>query len=56
MEIIVLLICISLLVALGFLWAFIWSIRSGQYDDNYTPGIRILFEDSTKTSDKQPKA
>jgi cbb3-type cytochrome oxidase maturation protein len=56
MEIIVLLICISILIALGFLWAFIWSIRNGQYDDNYTPGIRILFEDSNQTSDKQPKA
>ncbi len=56
MEIIVLLICISILVAVGFLAAFIWSIRSGQYDDSYTPSIRMLFDDTTKTSDKQPKA
>jgi cbb3-type cytochrome oxidase maturation protein len=36
------LIIVSFLVALGFLIAFIWSIRSGQYDDDYSPGVRIL--------------
>ena len=40
------LIAISLLVALGFLGAFLWATRSGQYDDDYTPAVRILFEDS----------
>ncbi|MCK6603886.1 MAG: cbb3-type cytochrome oxidase assembly protein CcoS [Ignavibacteriaceae bacterium] len=35
----------SLVVALGFLAAFIWAVRSGQMDDNYTPSVRILFDD-----------
>lgn len=35
----------SLIVALGFLAAFIWAVRSGQMDDNYTPSVRILFDD-----------
>lgn len=39
------LIGVSLLVAVGFLIAFIWSVRSGQYDDDYTPSVRILFDD-----------
>jgi len=35
----------SLLVAVGFLIAFLWSVRSGQYSDTYTPSVRMLFED-----------
>jgi cbb3-type cytochrome oxidase maturation protein len=45
MKIIILLIAISLLVALGFLAAFFWAVKDGQYDDEYTPSVRILFED-----------
>ncbi|MBT8230220.1 MAG: cbb3-type cytochrome oxidase assembly protein CcoS [Saprospiraceae bacterium] len=45
MYIILLLIVISLVVALGFLVAFFWAVKSGQYDDDYTPAIRILFDD-----------
>ena len=45
MTIIFLLIGISLLVALTFLGAFLWAVRNGQYDDDYTPSVRMLFED-----------
>jgi cbb3-type cytochrome oxidase maturation protein len=33
------------MVAIGFLLSFIWSIRAGQYEDDYTPSVRILFDD-----------
>jgi len=33
------------MVAGGFLAAFIWSVKSGQYDDDYTPSVRMLFDD-----------
>ena len=49
MEIIFMLIIVSLIIALGFLAAFIWAIKSGQYDDDYTPSVRILFEDEKQT-------
>ena len=49
MYIILVLIIISLLVALGFLGAFVWAVKSGQYDDDYTPALRILLDD------KQPE-
>ena len=39
------LIIISLIVAGGFLGAFLWSVRNGQYDDDVTPSIRMLFDD-----------
>ena len=45
MSVIVVLIGASLIVALGFLIAFLWAVRNGQYDDKYTPSIRILFDD-----------
>ncbi len=45
MTIIYLLIGISLLVALTFLAGFLWAVRSGQYDDAYTPSVRMLFDD-----------
>ncbi|MEQ9591886.1 MAG: cbb3-type cytochrome oxidase assembly protein CcoS [Cyclobacteriaceae bacterium] len=48
MNIIVLLILISLSIALLFLGAFIWSMKSGQYDDTYGPSVRILFDDKKK--------
>lgn len=36
---------VSLVIALVFLCCFIWSIKSGQYDDDYTPSVRVLFDD-----------
>lgn len=46
MSIIVILIAIGILVAGGFLAAFIWAVKSGQYDDTYSPAVRMLFDDS----------
>ena len=45
MSVIYVLLVISLTVAIGFFIAFIVSVRSGQYDDSYTPSVRMLFED-----------
>ena len=53
MDIIVVLICISLTIAIGFLVLFVWNIKSGQYEDTTTPAIRILFGDNTKESRDQ---
>jgi cbb3-type cytochrome oxidase maturation protein len=48
MSIIFLLILISLIVALFFLIAFFWAVRSGQYDDDFTPSMRMLFDDKVE--------
>jgi len=45
MNVILYLIIISLCVACSFLAAFFWAVRDGQYDDEYTPGVRILLDD-----------
>lgn len=45
MSVIFILIIASLTVAMGFLIAFIWAVKSGQFDDRVTPSIRMLFDD-----------
>lgn len=45
MSVIYLLITISIIVAIAFLIAFIKAVKSGQYDDDYTPSVRMLFDD-----------
>ena len=45
MSVLILLIAFSILIAGGFLIAFIWSVKAGQYDDDYTPSVRMLFDD-----------
>ncbi len=48
MSVILVLLGFSLFVALIFLGAFIWAVKNGQYDDKYTPSVRILFDDLKK--------
>ena len=57
MSVIYILLTISITVAIAFFIIFILAVRSGQYDDSYTPSVRMLFEDelvkkSKKTSTK----
>ena len=56
MSVVVVLIGFSIVVAVGFLIAFLWAVRSGQYDDDVSPSIRILFdnedEEEASQSDK----
>lgn len=55
MSALVVLIAASLLLAIGFLIAFIFATKKGQYEDVYTPSVRILFDDfeeRQKTEDK----
>ena len=52
MSVIIILLIASIAVAALFLIAFIWSVKSGQFEDDYSPANRILFDDkpsSTKT-------
>lgn len=54
MGVIFILIGLSLLLAISFLVAFLWSVKNGQYEDDYTPSVRILFEDEpAENSEKE---
>ena len=46
MNILIVLIGVSLAVATTFLVAFIWAVKNGQFEDDYTPSVRILFENT----------
>lgn len=48
MSVIFILIIIGVVVAGGFLVAFIWAVKSGQYEDSYSPSVRVLFDDYVK--------
>ena len=50
MSVMFILILASLTVAVGFLIAFLWAVKSGQFEDKYTPKMRILLDDTKKTS------
>ena len=45
MSVLFVLIGFSLLISVAFLFAFLWANKKGQFDDTYTPSVRILFDD-----------
>ena len=48
MSAIIILILASLIVATGFLLAFLWAVKSGQFEDKVTPSMRMLWDDKKK--------
>ena len=55
MSVIYLLIPLSIVIALCFLGAFIWAVRSGQYEDTCTPSMRLLLEEKRNAGKKAKK-
>jgi|LakMenE01Jun11ns_1017448.scaffolds.fasta_scaffold7551226_1 cbb3-type cytochrome oxidase maturation protein len=55
MGIIYIMLVVSLVVALFFLGSFLWAIKTGQYEDDYTPSVRILFEDDLISNNQNTK-
>ena len=53
MSVILVLILFSVTLAGGFLIAFFWSVKDGQYDDPYGSSVRILFEDEKPEAPKE---
>jgi len=53
MSVIYLLITISLIVALLFLYVFVKAVKQGQFDDDYTPSVRMLFDDEVKKNENK---
>ncbi len=52
MGVIYILIAVSIFVAVVFFIAFTYAVKSGQFEDTYTPSVRILFDDEVKTINK----
>lgn len=55
MGVILILVVISVAVAVVFLFLFIKAVRSGQYEDDYSPSVRILFDSDDTGTDKTKK-
>lgn len=53
MDIIYLMIGGSAVIALLFLYFFFWNVKSGQYEDTYSPSVRILFDDDLKKQEQK---
>lgn len=53
MSVIFLLIPLSIIAATGFLTAFIWAVRNGQYEDTATPSMRVLLDEPVKPKKHQ---
>jgi len=58
MSVVFVLVFAAIIMAGAFLIAFIWSVKNGQYDDTYTPSVRMLFDDpevkeEEKTEEKE---
>ena len=56
MYVMFILMAASLSASLIFLAAYIWSVRSGQFDDKYTPSVRILFDDQKRKTEPAKEA
>ena len=54
MSVIYILLTISIIIAIVFFFAFIMAVKKGQYDDSYTPSVRMLFEDELVKEQPKP--
>lgn len=52
MSVIIILLIASISVAAVFLGAFIWSVKDRQYDDAFSPPVRMLFDDAPPDGNK----
>jgi cbb3-type cytochrome oxidase maturation protein len=55
MSVIYILLSVSIVVAIAFFIAFVLSVKNGQFDDVYTPSVRMLFEDELVKESTQKK-
>ncbi|HCY43794.1 MAG TPA: cbb3-type cytochrome oxidase assembly protein CcoS [Prolixibacteraceae bacterium] len=56
MSVVFVLVFAAIVMAGAFLVAFIWSVRNGQYEDTYTPSVRILFDDPEVKKEEEEKS
>lgn len=47
------LIVISFALAISFLAAFLWAVKHNQYEDTFTPSLRILMDNEQKEEEKK---
>ena len=53
MEVVYITIGVSIIVAVIFFVVFLKAVKSGQYEDTYTPSVRMLFDDELVKDKKE---
>ncbi len=53
MSVVFVLVFAAIIIASAFLIAFIWAVKNGQYEDTYTPSVRMLFDDPAIQEEKE---
>lgn len=53
MSVIYIVLTVSVIVGVAFFIVFLMAVKSGQYDDSYTPSVRMLFEDEIVNQKKE---
>ncbi len=56
MGVLIILLIASISVAASFLVAFLWGVKNKQFDDDFSPPRRILFDDKPMSSDNEKVA
>lgn len=57
MSVVYILVPLALIVGSGFVVAFVWALRRGQFDDMDTPAVRMLFDgDGLRRGAEKPAA
>ena len=56
MSVIYVLLAISIVLAVAFFVVFVIAVKKGQYDDAYTPSVRMLFDNDLPQTDKSKKS
>ncbi len=54
MSVIYILLTVSVIIGVAFFIVFLMAVKSGQYDDSYTPSVRMLFEDELVKEQTKP--
>ena len=52
MEVIIILVILAILIAGSFLLAFFWATKDGQFDDTFSPSVRILIDNERDENKK----
>lgn len=56
MEVILLLVFFSILIAGGFLMAYLWGMKSGQFEDPDAQSFRMLWDASAPSDNTKPSS
>jgi cbb3-type cytochrome oxidase maturation protein len=59
MEILIFLVPLASVVVAAAIWAFIWALRRGQFDDLDSPAWRVVFDDQEqqrKSNEDKPES